>query len=71
MGLVNTLVDVVHDLHDNLNFAFGVQKNAIHYIVPLRICGIHPGDDVHLGQVSVVFVADEELQVLQELESGL
>jgi hypothetical protein len=71
VGLVTSLVDVVHDLYDNLNFAFGVQNNAIHRIVRIRICGIHFGDDIHLGQASMVSVANEELQVLEEFQCGL
>ncbi len=46
---VNSLVDVMYDLHDNLDFPFGAQKNAIHYIVPIGFRGIHPRDDIHLG----------------------
>jgi hypothetical protein len=61
VGFVNSLVDVMHDLHDNLNFPFGVQKNTVHHTMLIKIHGEHPRDDVHASQLLVVSIADEEL----------
>jgi len=71
MELMNSLVDVVHNLHDNLDLSLGIQENGVHFMVPMRFRGVHPRDHIHPNKASVVAIAHKELQVLQELECKL
>ena len=63
-----SLADVMHYLHDKLGAAFCFKKNAINKKVPLRIYWVAPVNYIHPCQAAMIAIADEELQVLHELQ---
>jgi len=56
---MNSLVDVIHYLYDNLDLAFCVQDRVLH-IVQFMFCGVHSGDHIHPGPTLVVSTAHKE-----------